>query len=241
MTKTQTKFVPTDDMKVAARNLFVAMAVVTAIRPVVVDYQRAILAEGQWRIRPKYAGKLGERVILDPKEAFLMSDENFAIYDAACNRARGLAGLYVAGAEFCPLLVAEHEVVKAEQRLIDAMRPVTHITHDKLMCSGLDKYREYVDLTLRLLAPFVDGDDARRFVRCEESNLPMLRSLGAHCGTYDHVKGGVLTLLSSDALEKIALYPADFPMAPVVSSVETKGDPSQVAQKGQFVSDSPSP
>ena len=62
-------------------------------------------------------------------------------------------------------------------------------------------------------------DGTNRFVRCEESNLGLLESLGAQVAAYDHDKGGVTVRVTATLLEKIGQFPADF----TVESVTTAG------------------
>lgn len=152
------KFVPTAEMIAAAESVFMAMAMVETIRPIVVGYQTAILAEGQWHIKPEFASRLGDEVILDPKHSYLMSEEDFAVYLAQCKIARDKAKLHVDHDENCPLLVAEHLLIQAEHALIDAMSGVTKIAKDGLLSVGMGEYKQYIDLTLRLLAPFVKNN-----------------------------------------------------------------------------------
>lgn len=216
-------FQPTPAMIKAARDVFVAMAVVETIRPIVRDYQRLILAEGQWRERPmppssrrRSSDSTEPRVILDPEKAWLMSEADMAIYDGFCQKAQEMAGFYVEREGCCALLVAESELADAQNALVEVMEPVTNITVSRLLGGGMGKYKEYVDLTLKLLGSFVEGDhDPSRFVRCEESSLSVLRTLGVHFGAYDRERGGVLAILSSKAMEKVGQFPADYRLEPV--------------------------
>ena len=225
MAQAKKEFKPTTAMVEAAYNVFTAMAVVATVRPIVERYQTAILAEGQWRVRPDYATKrraapgdpenIEPEVILDPKLSYLMSDEDFAVYDTCCKRARDIAGLHVTKDDFCPLLVSEHTLIKAEQGLIDAMAETTRITKDRILGVGMDKYKEYIDLTLRLLAPFVDERKkeiavGRRFIKCEESSVGILAGLGIQAGEYDHGRGGVEATVNAKGLENLAGFSADF-------------------------------
>lgn len=154
-------FVPTEDMVAAAELVMHAMAAVDVIRPIVDGYRRRILAEKQWQVRPDFQEKRSrrgcdEKVILDPKNAYLMSDEDFVVYDAKCKAARDEAELHVEDPDSCPLLVAEHDLVKARALLVETMKPITgNLDYNKLLCAGPEKLDEYVDLTLKLLGPFV--------------------------------------------------------------------------------------
>lgn len=150
------KFVPTAAMVDAAEDVFKTMAFLETIRPIVMKYQTEILQQGQWRIRPKYADRLGDKVILDPKDSYLMSEEDLAVFIDHCKVARDKAGLHVDHDDKCPLLVAEHLLIKAKRALLDVMEPVTRLPADRLLSAGMDKYNSGVELTLQLLASFVD-------------------------------------------------------------------------------------
>lgn len=157
-TEMKAKFVPTKTMIRAAEMVFATMAIVGTIRPVVEKYQAEILARGQWRVSEKFDGtRMGDdEVIVDPNLSYLMAEEDFALYHAQCKEARALANLKVEQEDQCPLLVAEDMQRKAEHALIEAMEPVTGLTVHKLLCAGMAKYKEYVELNLRLMAPFVE-------------------------------------------------------------------------------------
>lgn len=175
------EFKPTDVMVDAAFNVFLAKAVVGTIRPIVEGYQKAILAEGQWLVRPEYAGKRGApavEVIDDPSRSYLMSEADFAVYDGKCKQAREDAGLFVEKEEQCPLLVAEENERVAERELIETMADLTKVTHERLFNqpNGSQKYNEYVDLTLRLLAPFVD--DKRENALFSSAVMAMAEGMG---------------------------------------------------------------
>lgn len=150
------KFTPTPEMVKAAETVFLAMAFVQTIRPVVLKYKTEILAQGQWPIRAEYSKRLDQRVILEEKESYLMSEAHFAQYDAKCKLARDKAKLHVDNNDQCPLLVAEHLLTQAEHALLDVMQELTKVEKGKVFGLGMAQYRSYLELTLRLLAPFVD-------------------------------------------------------------------------------------
>lgn len=149
-------FTPTPGMISAAEALFMAMALEQTVRPIVRAYQEKILAEAQWSTDPHWLDHGMESfVILDPKDAFLMSNANFAEYDARCKVERIAAGLHVDDPEQCPLCVADHTVALAKHALIEEMTAITpNVTANRLLCAGMEKYDEFIELTLRLLAPF---------------------------------------------------------------------------------------
>ena len=160
------KFTPTEEMISAAKAVFQAMAFVETIRPIVMQYQTEILAENKWRISPEFAKPsfraiYEDEVITDPKNSYLMSAEDFKEYSLKCKIARDKANLRVTENRFCPLLEAEHLLVQAKHALIDVMAETTKIQSQDILRSGMDKYNQYIDLTLRLLAPFVQNNMAK--------------------------------------------------------------------------------
>ena len=56
--------------------------------------------------------------------------------------------------DYCPLLVAQDMVRQAKQALIISMEDVTGLPYDQVALS-LDVYDKYIELTLRLLAPYL--------------------------------------------------------------------------------------
>jgi hypothetical protein len=148
-----TKNIPiTQDMKQAAKNVFMAMAFTQTIKPIVEGYQHKILNEMQFK--DKYTGD----IITNPFNDYLMSADDFNTYLRMCNYERIKAGLKVKSAEYCPLLVAEDLQRQAERVFVETMEPITHLTADKVLCSkdGLANYKKLIDLSLRLLAPYID-------------------------------------------------------------------------------------
>lgn len=155
----QKKFNPTQVMIRAAETVFLAQAFLEMVRPIVLDYQKRILAEGQWKVRPEYNDRRSEcieEIVIEPANSFLMSEADFKIYHAKCNEARKVANLVVEDDEQCPLLVAENQLRKAKIELCNVMEPVTGIDYNKVAAS-LDGYARYFDLVLRLLGPYVSS------------------------------------------------------------------------------------
>lgn len=150
-------FKPSPAMLQAAGIVFKAMAWVDVIKPVVEGYQKEILSRHQWHIAKEWSEKRGspDRIILEPTNSYLLEDEDFQTYLQECHVARAKAGLKVDNDDFCPLLVAENLLNKAKNVLIDVMSTTTGIEHDDLFHHGLEDYNKYIDLTLRLLAPFL--------------------------------------------------------------------------------------
>ena len=140
----------------AAKAVFSAMAFVETIKPVVEGYQRKILAEEKYAYDEKWHGRRGITYadwITEPEDSYLMADDDAQHYYQRCDEEMAKAGLRVEKKGNCPLLVAEHLLIQAKNLLIDVMEPVTGIKHEQLYRHGLKDYDNYIDLTLRWLAP----------------------------------------------------------------------------------------
>lgn len=159
----------TADMKKAAELVFVAMAWTETVRPIVEGYQRLILEDMQAPVAATWSERVrgDQKIITNPEHTYLMEEGDFAIYLARTKEERDQAGLHVDNDVFCPLLVAEDMQRKAERVLVEAMQPLTGISFDRLICSrnGIENKKKYLDLTLRLLAPFVkdSGEMMKRY------------------------------------------------------------------------------
>lgn len=139
----------THALKSAAEDLLGAQAHMNLIRPVVEGYQRRILADHKFHIDQKWVERGDEdRVVLDPKQVYLMNDADstviFAEYDAA-TKAHG----FDVPSGYCPLLMAESAVIQAERNLLLAARYITNIDPDEFWDMKMRK--ELIDLTLNLV------------------------------------------------------------------------------------------
>lgn len=148
-------FIPTKAMVDAGSSLVMAMAFEQTIRPIVEAYESAILKEGQWKIRPDFADMMGERVITNRNQAYLMAEEDWQKFWTRCKEERDKAKLKVEHSETCPLLAAETMVRDCEAVLIDSLAPITKMTNADSLLLGLDKRRQYIDLSMRLIVPFI--------------------------------------------------------------------------------------
>ena len=146
----------------AAKTVFMAMAYVETIRPKVEKYQRRILEIEKYPYSEEAMGrreKAPDDYIKKAGDAYLMSDGDAAHFFKRLREERDAAGFKVKGPDNCPLLEAEQLLREAQRALVDLMEPVTGITHEGLCCigDGLESFKKYIDLTLKLFAPYVDA------------------------------------------------------------------------------------
>jgi len=159
-------FKPNKKQLHAAEMVFIAMALEETIRPIVEKYHQEILDYEKYPYAEKWHKNhdvdFGDYIKTD-KDTYLMEDSDLKHYIDRCRIEQKKAGLFTEKKEFCPLLVAEHNTMKANHYFIETMEPVTKISLD-IATSNLDVYKKLVELSLRLLAPFVDADGALKMV-----------------------------------------------------------------------------
>jgi hypothetical protein len=163
MTDEQKKaFKPTASMIAAAYAVFEAMATISLVRPLVLTYQRKVLQEGQWYASSEFEDMgSSPRSITEPEEVFLLGEADLQKYVELCNAESLKVGLKASSPERCPLLESEEAVRQAEQLLMQEMQHITGIKPGDLLQVSLGAQKKYIDLTLRLLAPFVQSPKER--------------------------------------------------------------------------------
>lgn len=150
-------FHPTQGMISAARAVFMVHALEQTVRPIVEAYENDILARHRFPIDPKWKeiGVITDEVILDRKNSILLKDEDAKVFYKECLEARDKHGLKVSRPDNCPLLEVLNMKCEAERVLMDCMQPVTGMNADHIITFAFDKMDEYINLCLKLLAPFV--------------------------------------------------------------------------------------
>lgn len=144
------KFKPTPEQIEATKAVFMAMAYVETIRPIVQKYQREILE--QIDARNRETGKPIRREF----DTYLMTEEQFNEYLKLVHEQHLKHGFKVEYG-YCPLLTAENTLIQAQNALLKAMQPFTKIDPSELynLVHHLDIRRKLIDLTLRFMAQFV--------------------------------------------------------------------------------------
>lgn len=107
----------------------------------------AVLAE-----IPVYTQDKGDR-ITDHKYAWLASDTDWKRIFAVADRLvrEQIPGAAALPKDHCPALVAERQVVEIEHALVGAIEPYLGVDWHRLCCAGMDKLREYIDLTVKMV------------------------------------------------------------------------------------------
>lgn len=149
------KFNPTQEMIDAAGRVFFCMTHLKTIEPIIKAIEEKLLSEMQLK-----EVRNPEKVITDSKYLYLISDEDAELYCDKYSSVLSLNGYEEFAKDGrCPLLVAKKELTLAENHLIKVMEPITQTSIELLSSSGafLENRAKLIDLTLKLLAPFVDS------------------------------------------------------------------------------------
>ena len=146
----------TPEHKSVVKSVFIAMAMVKTLKPIVDGYHEAILAKHKWPFDEEHRDVEGAGPVLDIKSAFLLSDEHSAIYFEECDKEMEKAGLSVEKKGNCPLLEAEWTERNAKHLMIETFESITNISLD-MVTGSLENYKKYVDIILGMMAKYTDA------------------------------------------------------------------------------------
>ena len=146
-------FKPSVEMIKTAQEVFLNMASIETIKPEVKKIQNRVLNKHQFKVFDKYDKK--EIVILNDSNSYLLNDKDFKVYLKEC-RAEEIKIKLIDenfNKEFCPLLVAEHNLIKAQNKLIDLMGKPFKIKAEDIYKT--EHRKKFIDLSLKYLVQFI--------------------------------------------------------------------------------------
>lgn len=135
------------DIIQAGKELFEAKARTETVKEIIIPLQKKVLKRHQFTAEKMR--EEGEETILNPDHTYRLSDEDFNTYLDDIHEEHHKAG-FKCKRNYCPLLKAENEEVKASRKLIDSAEKLTGIKNEDVY--KLDQRREYIDLLLSLIA-----------------------------------------------------------------------------------------
>lgn len=150
-------FTPSKQILSAARDVLIRQAALEIVAQIVGTYEREILAEERWSASAHWGDHFPEgKTILDPKDTYLLSEADSAVFTSRCHQSRDRAKLKVSQPDDCPRCEAEWQLIQAEWRLVDLMESITGVSRESMLCQGLGRYKQYIDATLCLLSVFLE-------------------------------------------------------------------------------------
>lgn len=116
-----------------ANLVLLAMALYEEKAEIVRAYQAKVLAELNAAPAQRFASSFPAGMkVLDPKRAYLLSEEDFDVFRHRCEEERVKAKLCVNDEGACPILEAEQLLLKAKIALAEAVQPYSGLHVDEL-------------------------------------------------------------------------------------------------------------
>lgn len=187
----------TQEMINAAEVFLLAKVLEEAIEPVVTQYSKRILEKHEFKASDKWNEfpEVAKKVILDPKQVYLLSEEDMATYLAEAFIARDNAGLKVSHPENCPYLEAKNHRVMAENALFDTVSKHPKLGNLKPHLLTLDERSKVIDLILTILTPYMrTGSEILEFSRYENAGDSKVNADGSVSTLVDNGDGSLGTL-----------------------------------------------
>lgn len=134
------------ELKAAVNQWFVATAMVETIKPIVDKINQDWLDAN----KPKSAAEWGmDMVITKAFDTYLMEQSDFLKYAKETSVKKREAGFIFEGDDTCPLLIAEHDVIKAEWKILEYSECLTG--EKDIHFTSMDKRKEFIKLIVKLV------------------------------------------------------------------------------------------
>jgi len=148
-------FKPSVEMIQIAQEVFLNMANVEVIKPIVERIQSQILQKHKFKIAKKYKNQERDEIVLSNERTYLLNEKDFKVYLDECRKEEIKIKLIDESfnKDFCPLLVAEDNLRKAEHKLINIMGKPFNIKAENLYKT--EHRRKFIDLNLKYLSQFI--------------------------------------------------------------------------------------
>ena len=154
---------PNKNQKEAAELIFLNMAHVDTIKPIVKKYQQEILDKHKFKIDGEFKdlhikNNNGGDYVLNESESYLMNESDFTIYLKELHQEHLKHGFNVKYG-YCPLLMAESNLREAKRHFINLIAPVFGIKGDQII--SLKNREKFLDIGLTLVTKHINttGDE----------------------------------------------------------------------------------
>ncbi len=150
-------FKPTQEQIRNCELVFLNMAKVDTIRPIVEKYQKKILEKHKFEAKRKDEREFLYKetflkYISEPKHSYLMKDSDSKIYFKELEDAHLEHGFNVKK-DYCPLLIAESDLIDAKRNFVNSMASLTNIKWKDV--TKLEHYSQIVELNLKFMVKFI--------------------------------------------------------------------------------------
>jgi len=161
--QTITNFKPTEEQIKNTEEVFLNMANVDTIKPIVLKYQIEILKKYKFQYkrvddRKRFLKETGLNYIINPEHTYLIKESDFKIYLSEVAKEH-LKNGFIVKKDYCPLLIAEDDLRKSQDKIIKSFESVTGIKKEDLFKNFPKNLNSYIDLTLRFMVKFIRNKD----------------------------------------------------------------------------------
>ena len=153
-------FKPSVEMIKTAQEVFLNMANIEVIKPEVEKIQNKVLNKYKFKSKKRKGEK--QTIVLTENKSYLLKDCDFKVYINECRKEEIKIKLIDKSfnKDFCPLLVAEHNLNKAENKLINVVckelkNKLNGITAEQINRS-LNHRKKFIELNLSYLSQFIN-------------------------------------------------------------------------------------
>ena len=122
---------------------------VETVKPIVTAYQAQVLADAQIVYSDEFAPEF-TGVITDWEDLFLMDGRQSDAFFATLDAARDAAGFVDFAPGYCPLSVAEYDVITAKRAICDESAYFTKVDAD-MAASHFSIFNKYVDTAIKFV------------------------------------------------------------------------------------------
>ena len=158
---------PTQEQKNAYENALVAEAWLATVKPIVEEYKNKYFSESVILSDNAH----GEIQITSARDSYLMTDADFEDFSLYCKAERKKNKLHVDNEDFCPLLVAEHNLNVAHKRLVKSFKPLSGISWADITAK-LDRAEGYLTLLKKMMGKkYPVSKNLTKYVRVEINSL----------------------------------------------------------------------
>jgi len=160
-------FKPTKEQIKATEKVFFNMVNVEIIKEIVLKYQKEILEKHKFKFKEKYDEEeyykiTFKKYIINPEHYYLMKDSDFKVYLNECYLKAVDNGFKLKSKEYCPLLIAQSNLIDSQNKLIDLFGPITHIKRGRVY---LKNRTNLIELTLKLMAKYINKENINKIIK----------------------------------------------------------------------------
>jgi hypothetical protein len=155
---------PSKKLITSAELVFLQMANLETITPIIEGYQKEILVKHNFRPSADAlaTGRCPE-FILEPFDTYLLSEKDFCVYLEEVH-AKHIAHGFVVEFGFCPLSTAKHELFQAKKMFVELSQELQELIDVKELTRP-KFFNQYCNTTLKYVGGFVKGDNVLRLLK----------------------------------------------------------------------------